>query len=511
MDQFQTIVKSGHSNGLEELMDNGRQVSAFAITGLDSVDPDYAEGVLTLTTSIQNCFPQSEDIFEGQLPDGSKRSTFATEGSLYPECIQETMNVLSNVFDVVEDAVVEMMAISHGRESLKYRHGATEVELLDAPVKNHLHLYSRPSEFEPKPETNPLVPFHVDNGLFLLLTPFPDHPLQVQLSNGQEVSTQDVDYNSVLVLMGRGITDWLEQGFDSPSLFHPAPHAVPRWEEPIENRGVFARMKVAPLDAVPIITGSLDRVRSFGDVFLESSIHPQGQIERSLASWVQFNEDSCDEGTEYCWMSCLPLPLNPCHGDQNLVCINSLNDTDACFVEGAHDVTCHWTCADEVLDPSNPEPSGAFCRGKTDMLMLGFEVSGRGGFCIILFFDAWTLDTRLKFALGCVGVALMGIAIELLIMVRRRIQKRDAPFQGINKTLKKILLIVGFGVNLIVGYLAMLVVMTYSVELFLSVCLGMIVGHLLFNSSEPIGETIDPCCASQNEIAPPPKEPRSCH
>lgn len=511
--QFQTIITSGHLNGLEELMDPGHHVSAFAVTGLDSVDPNYPKQVHELTHSIQNCFPLSEDILEGRLPDGSTRSTFATEDSVYPECLDDPMDVLSNVFDVVEDMVVKMVEIAHGRGVLKYSYGGIEEKLLDAPVKNHLHLYSKLTEFNPTDKASPLVPFHVDNGLFLILTPFPDHPLQVKLSNGQEISTQDVDHNSVLVLMGRGITDWLEQGFESPSLFHPAPHSVPRWEESIENRAVFARMKVAPLDAVPINIGSLDRVRTFGDVFLESSVHADGKIERSLASWRQLNEDSCNEGTKYCWMSCMPLPEEQCLGSQNLECINSSNQTDPCFEEGTHDASCHWTCVDDLItEPPDGLPNDAFCRGKTDMLMLGFEVSGRGGFCIILFFDAWTLDSRLKFIFGCVGVAFMGVAIECLIMIRRLIQTERAPFRGISKPLKKLLLIIGFGVNLILGYLAMLVVMTYSVELFLSVCLGMIVGHLLFNSSEPIGETIDPCCASQNEIAPPPKPPQQhCH
>ena len=52
-----------------------------------------------------------------------------------------------------------------------------------------------------------------------------------------------------------------------------------------------------------------------------------------------------------------------------------------------------------------------------------------------------------------------------------------------------------FGVNLFLGYLAMLVAMTYSAELFLCLLFGMILGHGLFNSGGPIGETVDPCCA----------------
>ena len=48
------------------------------------------------------------------------------------------------------------------------------------------------------------------------------------------------------------------------------------------------------------------------------------------------------------------------------------------------------------------------------------------------------------------------------------------------------------------GYLAMLVAMTYSVELFLCVVAGLVIGHGAFNLGTPVGETVDPCCASQN-------------
>jgi hypothetical protein len=56
-----------------------------------------------------------------------------------------------------------------------------------------------------------LVPFHIDNGIFLLITPFPDPSLLVKLSNGETVPTDKLTSDSVLVLMGRGLTDWLLQ------------------------------------------------------------------------------------------------------------------------------------------------------------------------------------------------------------------------------------------------------------------------------------------------------------
>jgi hypothetical protein len=70
-----------------------------------------------------------------------------------------------------------------------------------------------------------LVPFHIDNGLFLLLTPFPSPSLLVKLSNGATVDTAGLASDTVLVLVGRGLTDWLLQR-KTADLF-AVPHAVP--------------------------------------------------------------------------------------------------------------------------------------------------------------------------------------------------------------------------------------------------------------------------------------------
>ena len=57
--------------------------------------------------------------------------------------------------------------------------------------------------------------------LYLLLTPFPNHGLEINLSNGLTISTNDLDSDSILVLMGRGLTDWLLQQNSNKNLFYP--------------------------------------------------------------------------------------------------------------------------------------------------------------------------------------------------------------------------------------------------------------------------------------------------
>lgn len=223
-------------------------------------------------------------------------------------------------------------------------------------------------------------------------------------------------------------------------------------------------------------------------------------------------------------MACLPLP-DSCPADQT-ECYNS--EHKPCNIvddKPPHDPTCAWHCkapvtttttdpsSNATTDPSSnatttttgptPEPEDKFCDGGMDMLMGGFEVAGGSTStatktCVILFFKSWKLNSIGKFAAACIGVFFLGLGIEGLICLRRKIVNRKRFFINIPMALRKIVVIALFGTNLILGYLAMLVAMTYSVELFLCVVVGLILGHALFNSHTPVGETIDPCCASQN-------------
>ena len=68
-----------------------------------------------------------------------------------------------------------------------------------------------------------------------------------------------------------------------------------------------------------------------------------------------------------------------------------------------------------------------------------------------------------------------------------------------------------FGINLALGYMAMLVAMTYSLELFSCVVFGLIIGHAIFNMKQPVGESIDPCCAPSQNNDGKPSEPKEDH
>jgi hypothetical protein len=70
---------------------------------------------------------------------------------------------------------------------------------------------------------------------------------QVQNSNGDYLSAGSGD---VVVLFGRALHEWLMQDVQRERIFRAAPHTV----RSVENeRVVYARMYVAPEDAVPHI------------------------------------------------------------------------------------------------------------------------------------------------------------------------------------------------------------------------------------------------------------------
>jgi hypothetical protein len=96
----------------------------------------------------------------------------------------------------------------------------------------------------------------VDNGLYLLVTPSSALPLLLQSRYGTPVSTHRLSPDSVLVLLGRGLTHWLlkKEGEISGSLFFtPGRHAVPSLTGgAVPTRTIVARMKIAPPAARPL-------------------------------------------------------------------------------------------------------------------------------------------------------------------------------------------------------------------------------------------------------------------
>lgn len=170
------------------------------------------------------------------------------------------------------------------------------------------------------------------------------------------------------------------------------------------------------------------------------------------------------------------------------------------------DRQCRVECQAQQAPTPTVNPS-AFCSGSTAMFMTGFTWSGDARKpCVILLIPSWVLDTPGKFAAGCIASVVLGILIEGLLAARRRFLSyiRRSLLRGLVGAL-------GFGLSVAVAYLAMLIIMTYSCELFICVCIGLVIGHFAFgNVRQSVGESADPCCGDTT-VTRPTECPNACH
>ena len=179
------------------------------------------------------------------------------------------------------------------------------------------------------------APFHIDSGLLLFLTPFKKHPLLIKNRLQDDISTNNLDEGSVIVILASALPNWLLKGKKSSQKFFAAPHAVPSLSPNLLSRTVFARMKIAPDNAMPLSSGHQHHGLNFGDYFsgkasaqpLEeaaslcplSDLAPELPVASPLQQdWSDLKMTECDSGKAFCWMNCLDLPHHECSDTQVL-------------------------------------------------------------------------------------------------------------------------------------------------------------------------------------------------
>jgi len=242
---------------LAALSDTG----TFVFSGLGN---EYAKAIQTLRKSAPNCIQESLEI---ELEDGSRRFTTARDSETatqkFPKCVQEDIEYITHVFDKVDKFVMDVLKNKFSTSLLDASSNNT-FELEDLPTKSHLHVYQKDLKTH-ESDSHLSLPFHTDSGLYLLLTPSNLLPLQIINRNGvtDDLHTKD---DSLIFLIGTGLSSWL---LPEEALFAP-PHAVPSLTNSnFLTRTVFARMKVAPLEAT-----TTHSEQSFGEHFYSSLTGP---------------------------------------------------------------------------------------------------------------------------------------------------------------------------------------------------------------------------------------------
>ena len=125
--------------------------------------------------------------------------------------------------------------------------------------------------------------------------------------------------------------------------------------------------------------------------------------------------------------------------------------------------------------------------------------------CLNLFFPDWTLDSKPKFYVAMVGVFFLAIFVEGLSSWRYRIvlsvklaHRRNVDTGPNSTQMLRLVVTLMHGLQGLVGYLLMLTIMTFSVELLLTAVSGLAVGYgIFFQYEEALGRlhvTTNPCC-----------------
>lgn len=138
--------------------------------------------------------------------------------------------------------------------------------------------------------------------------------------------------------------------------------------------------------------------------------------------------------------------------------------------------------------------------GGAVMYMDGFRFTLAGNFetqCLNLFFPSWTLNTKGKFVAAMFGVTALAIATEGISALRLRLHKSMVP-----GTKRKATIMAMHGFQAFMGYMIMMVTMTFSVELLLCVVLGLGIGYgIFFDDATASHVTTNPCCSFMEDEA----------
>jgi Ctr copper transporter family len=97
--------------------------------------------------------------------------------------------------------------------------------------------------------------------------------------------------------------------------------------------------------------------------------------------------------------------------------------------------------------------------------------------CIIYLFPNWILSSAGLVTAASIGTLFFGIVLEAVISKRRSVVQ-SFPIGYKRVTVSALF----YGLQLTLGYLLMLVVMTYSGPLFMCVIFGLMAGHAMFNA-----------------------------
>jgi len=255
-----TVSLSSQVLSSSRFMESLRHHGAVVFTDLGE---EYTAAVARMKENAPSCL---DGALQVTMDDGSHRNTLARDtmssNHPFPACLAEEAAIISAAFNRVDHVFSKVMKEEYGpRLNVLSENGVTTWD--DYGSKTHLHVYKRTQQ----PNNASLaLPYHTDNGLYVLLTPSNNLPLRSISSDG---SVNILGNGDVILILGTGLTQWLLPG----NGLYAAPHAVPALSSSPAPRTVMARMRVAPNQSRPQ-TGSQIPFLSHFNAPLETETGP---------------------------------------------------------------------------------------------------------------------------------------------------------------------------------------------------------------------------------------------
>ena len=458
-------------------------LKAFGTDGILLVPgvPGFADARRAALDAMFACFaqPHHSDLFKDRLlADGSQRRTAAAEThghTLRPMHLgcpefEQKADVLRTMVHMTLMEVIRIWGLAGNHDDkVVFRHesGNAYMSLPDAVSSathlEHFHMYT--SKASDDSDGRASLDLHTDAGLLLAFAS-PLYSSQSSKPSGlviqrQQLEAIDLPEDSIAFVVGEAAT-WL------PWPSRPLPHEL---HLPAGQRAWYGIMARLPEDAVKTaqFDATLPVQQTFGrwwkSAMTATSGIGCGAADTSVAADLTH---MCPEGQAYCWMQCMMLP--PACTLSTAKCVHPdgtpwTNHSEMC-------PTCTLTC---------PAFMGwDFCdeSAASDMIMQGFVTYGLTGSktkpCVILFFQSWVLNTPWKFWLGTLGVFGLGALVELVATI---------AVHPTNSKLSRFLQAALYCFRMTLAYLVMLAAMTFCVEIFTAVVLGLGVGHAIFGHS----------------------------
>jgi hypothetical protein len=320
--------------------------------------------------------------------------------------------------------------------------------------------------------------------------------------------------------MGEGASKWFRPVLGKP--FRAVPHSLrldfsslTMEQRSWISRSWFGKMFLPPSDAI-IPEGNIpyqeyhrEEMKSSPSLPLACEIESSSSSSSRQLRNIFVQDTSCPSGEMMCWGQCQSVSSLSCGSDamcMNLQTNEPADPTKMCHGDSNYPdgIYCVLECPAgwNVTTASNDD----YCYGDgTSMSMTGFfsiveDTSGSTP-CVNLLFEEWTLDNSTKFGVACFGILCIGIIVQYLTLLKSQLKKQFPQLLQKSIYLFRFVKMLIFGIQIVLSYFLMLVAMTYSVELFTMVVVGLTIGYGLFGTMLPDHEepNADPCCPPEQE------------